>query len=68
MDGPADNHETPKLLTVKEAAERCRVSVPHMYKLVRGGIVPAVRVGPNGRGPYRVDTTELEAWLYAPKR
>jgi excisionase family DNA binding protein len=56
--------ETPELLTVEEAAVRCRVSRPTMYRLVRAGVVPALRVGTGGSGPIRIPAGELNAWLY----
>ncbi len=63
MAATTENQET-RLLTVNEAAKRCRVSKPHVYRLVASGEIPAVRVGA-GAGPIRIDAGELEAWLYA---
>jgi len=52
--------DTTRLLTVAEAAERCRVSRPTYYRLARAGIVPAVRIG----GSIRVDEAELEGYIF----
>lgn len=52
--------ETRPLLTVEEAAERCRISRPTYYRLARAGIVPAVRIG----GSIRVDEAELEGYIF----
>ena len=53
-----------KLLKVPEVAERLRVSVWSVYRLVEGGQLPAVRVGSGPRAPIRVSEAELEAWLF----
>ncbi len=63
MQETTETQETPRLLSVSEAAERCAVSRPHMYRLVGAGVVPALRVG-NESGPIRIDERELEGWLY----
>lgn len=55
----------PALLTIPEAAEFCRVSRKTMYRRVRSGEVPAVRVGASDRTrAIRIRRDELEAWLY----
>src|SRR5215218_9408678 len=64
MQETRETAETPALLKVGEAAARCRVSRPTMYRLVSRGVVPAVRVG-LGRGPIRIPADELEAWLFS---
>jgi excisionase family DNA binding protein len=56
--------ETHELLTVEEAAAKCRVSRPTMYRLVRAGIVPAVRVGAGDSGLIRIPADELRRWLF----
>ena len=56
----AENPETQRLLTVEEAAERCRISRQTYYRLARAGIVPAVRIG----GSIRVDEAELEGYIF----
>jgi excisionase family DNA binding protein len=56
--------DTPRLLTVKEAARSLGISREAAYRLVRSGILPAYRVGPHGgTGPLRVDANELDEWL-----
>jgi excisionase family DNA binding protein len=53
--------ETPPLLTVAEVAELFRVSSMTVYRLIRGGELPAVRVGRS----YRVRDDDLQAYLEA---
>lgn len=56
--------ETPRLLTVAEVARSLGVSRVAAYRLVRAGILPAYRVGPNGdTGPLRVDARDLDVSL-----
>jgi excisionase family DNA binding protein len=47
------------LLTVAEVAEMLRVSTMTVYRLIRTGELPAVRVGRS----YRVKKTDLERYL-----
>jgi excisionase family DNA binding protein len=47
------------LLTAAEVADRLRVSTMTIYRLIRRGELPAVRVGRN----YRVRARDLEAYL-----
>lgn len=49
------------LLTAAEVADRLRVSTMTVYRLIRGGELPAVRVGRN----YRVAEDALDAYLSA---
>jgi excisionase family DNA binding protein len=49
------------LLTAGEVADRLRVSTMTIYRLIRRGELPAVRVGRN----YRVRASDLEAYLDA---
>lgn len=49
----------PSLLTAAEVAEQLRVSTMTVYRLIRRGELPAVRVGRN----YRVRDADLEAFL-----
>jgi excisionase family DNA binding protein len=48
-----------RLLTAAEVAEDLRVSTMTVYRLIRRGELPAVRVGRN----YRVRLADLEAYL-----
>jgi excisionase family DNA binding protein len=50
-------------MTVPEVADRLRLSRGRVYELIRGGIVPAVRLG--DRGSIRVKSDRLESWLDA---
>jgi excisionase family DNA binding protein len=47
------------LLTVAEVAEMLRVSTMTVYRLIRTGELPAVRIGRS----YRVREPDLEAYL-----
>ena len=48
-----------RLLTAGEVADQLRVSTMTIYRLIRRGELPAVRVGRN----YRVRATALESYL-----
>ena len=50
---------TARLLTAGEVADQLRVSTMTVYRLIRRGELPAVRVGRN----YRVRNEDLEAYL-----
>lgn len=52
---------TEQLWTAAEVAERLRVSTMTIYRLIRSGELPAVRIGRN----YRVRQEDLEAYLEA---
>ena len=52
---------TGPLLTVIEVAEVLRVSNMTVYRLIKSGELPALRVGKN----YRIRESELEAFLAA---
>jgi excisionase family DNA binding protein len=47
------------LLTAAEVADQLRVSTMTIYRLIRSGELPAVRVGRN----YRVREADLDAYL-----
>jgi excisionase family DNA binding protein len=51
----------PTLLTVSEVADMFRVSSMTVYRLIRNGELPAVRVGRS----YRVREDDLQAYLEA---
>ena len=54
---------TPRLLTLRETAERLGVSVDTVRRRIAEGALPAIQLG--GRGTsVRVDPAELERWLY----
>jgi excisionase family DNA binding protein len=48
-----------KLLTVNEVAEILRVSNMTVYRLVKSGQIPAIRVGKN----YRIKESDVNAYL-----
>jgi excisionase family DNA binding protein len=50
-----------ELLTVAEVADMLRVSTMTVYRLIRTGELPAVRVGRS----YRVKRADLDAYLEA---
>lgn len=50
---------SPSLLTAAEVADQLRVSTMTIYRLIRRGELPAVRVGRN----YRVRAEDIEAYL-----
>lgn len=52
---------TPQLLTVAEVADLLRVSSMTVYRLIRNGELPAVRVGRS----YRVSEDDLQSYLQA---
>jgi len=51
----------PRFLTLTDVAELLNISAAQTYALVRSGDLPAIKVG--GRGQWRVETTELEAYI-----
>ncbi len=48
-----------KLLTVNEVASILRVSNMTVYRLVKGGQIPAIRVGKN----YRIKESDVNKYL-----
>lgn len=51
------------LLTVKEVAERLKVSAAMIYVLCNRGRLPHVRVGIGNRSTIRIEEADLEAYL-----
>ncbi|MEA2520813.1 MAG: hypothetical protein QOI81_459 [Actinomycetota bacterium] len=49
------------LLTVSEVAQAMRVSNMTVYRLIKSGAIPAVRIGKN----YRIREVEVERYLAA---
>ena len=49
------------LLTVREVADAMRVSTMTVYRLIRSGALPAIRVGKH----FRIRTLDLEHYLEA---
>ena len=52
---------TPRFLTLADVAETLNISAAQAYALVRGGDLPAIKVG--GRGQWRVEAAELENYI-----
>jgi excisionase family DNA binding protein len=51
----------PMLLTVREVADSMRVSTMTVYRLIRSGTLPAIRVGKH----FRVRARDFDAFLTA---
>lgn len=51
----------PRFMTLEEVSTYLNISVPQAYALVRSHELPAIKLG--GRGVWRVDKRELEAYL-----
>ncbi len=51
----------PRFLKLSDVQEILNISSPQAYALVRSGELPAIQVG--GRGVWRVERTELEAYI-----
>jgi excisionase family DNA binding protein len=51
----------PRLLTLEDVATYLSVSASQAYALVRSGELPGIKLG--GRGVWRVDRRELEAYV-----
>ncbi len=52
---------TPRFLQLTDVAEILNTSSAQVYALVRRGDLPAIKIG--GRGQWRVEVTELEAYI-----
>lgn len=52
---------TPRFLTLTDVSETLNVSLSQVKALVRSGELVGVKIG--GRGVWRVETTELEAYI-----
>ena len=50
-----------RFIQLAEVAEVLDISAAQAYALVRSGDLPAIKVG--GRGQWRVETSELEAYI-----
>ena len=51
----------PRFLQLADVAEVLNISAAQAYALVRSGELPAIKVG--GRGQWRVEATQLEAYI-----
>lgn len=52
---------SPRFLQLADVAEILNTSTAQVYALVRRGELPAIKIG--GRGQWRVETSELEAFI-----
>ncbi|MGC5583309.1 helix-turn-helix domain-containing protein [Ornithinimicrobium sp. W1679] len=52
---------TPRFLTLTDVAETLNVSLSQVKALVRSGELAGIKLG--GRGVWRVENTELEAYI-----
>ena len=52
---------TSRFLQLTDVAEILNISAAQTYALVRSGDLPAIKIG--GRGQWRVEATELEAYI-----
>ncbi len=59
---PASLFDTPELLTVQEMARALKMNPQTLYRLVRQGLVPAVRIG---KKTLRFDPARIRATLEA---
>ncbi len=50
-----------RFLTMDEVAEELATTHAQVYALVRGGALPAIKVG--GRGQWRIERTKLEEFI-----
>ncbi|MBO1750899.1 helix-turn-helix domain-containing protein [Actinotalea sp. BY-33] len=50
-----------RFLTLADVTEILNISAAQAYALVRTGELPAIQIG--GRGQWRVESTELEAYI-----
>lgn len=57
----APTDREPRFLTLADVAEILATSVSQVRALVRSGDLRAIQIG--GRGQYRVETVELEAYI-----
>jgi excisionase family DNA binding protein len=57
----ADQGKSPRFLTLTDVAEVLNTSSAQVYALVRRGDLVAIKIG--GRGQWRVEATELEAYI-----
>jgi excisionase family DNA binding protein len=51
----------PRFLQLADVAETLNISSAQVYALVRGGDLPAIKIG--GRGQWRVESNQLEAYI-----
>jgi excisionase family DNA binding protein len=60
-DAPRERPDAQRFLTLADVAEVLNVTSRQVYALVRSGELRGIQIG--GRGQWRVETTELEAFI-----
>lgn len=60
---PQNEHESPRLLTVREVAHRLGVSPHTLYRAIAAGHLRGVRLGESPSAPIRVYEADLERFL-----
>jgi excisionase family DNA binding protein len=61
MASGADPLSRPRFLQLSDVAEVLNISAAQVYALVRRGDLVAIKIG--GRGQWRVEETELDAYI-----
>jgi excisionase family DNA binding protein len=61
MSTDAHDQAAPRLMTVREVADRLGCSRANVYGLINRGLLPVIRIG-KSKG-YRVDSNDLGAFL-----
>lgn len=51
-----------KLLNVRQVAKRLAIDYPNIYRMIKAGVLPCVRIG-IGRGVIRIKESDLEAYI-----
>jgi excisionase family DNA binding protein len=51
------------LMTTDEVAQRLHCSRKHVYRLIHGGSLPAIKTSDSGRAHLQVDERDLEQWI-----
>jgi excisionase family DNA binding protein len=59
-----DTQEHKRLMRVREVAAELDQSVSAVYRKVKNGEIPAVRLGSSPRSPLRIERDELDLWLF----
>ncbi|HEV7811531.1 MAG TPA: helix-turn-helix domain-containing protein [Leifsonia sp.] len=54
-----------RFLTLADTAEVLNISASQAYALVRSGQLPAIKIGGNGNGRWRVERSVLESYIEA---
>jgi excisionase family DNA binding protein len=52
---------TARFMTMQDVADELAVSLSQVYHMVRGGELPAIKIG--GRGQWRIERAQLEEYI-----